>query len=87
MTYVLASDPNVEPPVENEQEKIDELKQVITRIQERNCKPHPLIGARLYGEILTALRCSQQTSPCFPSDTCQNTGDCQGSIDGQQRSA
>jgi hypothetical protein len=39
MTYVLATDPGVEPPVENEQEKIDELKQVITRIQERNCKP------------------------------------------------
>lgn len=39
MTYVLATDSGVEPPVENEQEKIEELKQVITRIQERNCKP------------------------------------------------
>jgi hypothetical protein len=39
MPFVLATDPGVEPPVENEQEKIDELKQVITRIQERNCKP------------------------------------------------
>jgi hypothetical protein len=36
--YVLASDPDVEPSVENEQEKIERLEEVVSRIQERNCE-------------------------------------------------
>jgi hypothetical protein len=38
--FVLASDPRVEPPVDNEQEKIEQLKEVVSRIQDRNCELH-----------------------------------------------
>jgi O-phosphoseryl-tRNA(Cys) synthetase len=38
--FVLASDPRVEPPVDNEQEKIEQLKEVVSRIQDRNCEHH-----------------------------------------------
>lgn len=38
--FVLANDPRVEPPIDNEQEKIEQLKQVVSRIQDRNCELH-----------------------------------------------
>ena len=36
-SYVLASDPAVEPAVKDEEEKIEQLKEVVSRIQDRNC--------------------------------------------------
>lgn len=36
-SYVLASDPAVEPAVKDEEEKIEQLKEVISKIQDRNC--------------------------------------------------
>lgn len=38
--FVLANDPRVEPPVDNEQEKIEQLKEVVSKIQDRNYKKH-----------------------------------------------
>jgi hypothetical protein len=36
--FVLANDPRVEPPIDNEQEKIEQLKEVVSKIQDRNCE-------------------------------------------------
>jgi hypothetical protein len=36
--FVLANDPRVEPLIDNEQEKIEQLKEVVSRIQDRNCE-------------------------------------------------
>lgn len=55
--FVLATDPRVEPPVENEQEKIEQLKEVVSRIQDRNCKSHRLpAGASDTTSIATIVK-------------------------------
>ena len=44
---MLANDPRVEPPVDNEQEKIEQLKEVVSKIQDRNCelrRPDPKVS-------------------------------------------
>lgn len=89
MTYILASDPGVEPRVENEQEKIDELKEVITRIQQRNCTSTIIVNTELSRDVyrpVTPLHTSQQAPTCFPGDSCEDSGSGKGQINGQRRS-